>query len=238
MMLFNPSINFLILLADLPQSYRLRNVFDMDARFSYWSGMANPEQMGFGFEAMAEEQETAHLPSEMEAGIGAYRVMLEQHHQAMLESDEKRVMAIRKEANRLAVKLNGGELGVLGGPDAPGYVLMDSTAAPPRAVPMWGQKGEFDIKVGDMPVHVKMDGMIGVSAGMSLWPGFSANVVAPEKPFFSETGYRSFIGAHADLVPGLTPDAFVREVIAAYIEGDCKGRLRSVKPEYRERYQR
>lgn len=196
----------------------------------------NSEQLGFGFEAMAEEQETAHLPSEMEAGIGAYRVMLEQHHQAMLEGDEKRVMAIRKDANRLAVKLNGGEPSILGGPDAPGYVLMDSTAARPGMVPMWGQEGEFDIKVGDMPVHIKMDGMLGICQSMSMWPGFSANVVEPEKRFFSETGFRSFIGVHAESHAGITPDEFAREVIASHIRGECKGKLRSVKEEYRGRY--
>ena len=198
--------------------------------------MKNPEQMGFGFEAMAEEQETAHLPSEMEAGIAAYRAMLEQHNRAMLDGDEKRVMAIRKEANRLAVKLNGGELGVLGGPDAPGYVLMDSTAAPLGTVPMWGQQGEFDIKVGDMPVRIRMDGMLGICQSMSMWPGFSANVVEPEKPFFSETGFRSFIGVHAEPHAGITPDEFAREVIVAHIKGECKGKLRAVKEEYRGRY--
>jgi len=72
---------------------------------------SNSEQLGFGFDAMAEEQATAHLPSEMEAGIVAYRAMLEQHNRAMLDGDETRVMAIRKEANRLAVKLNVGENG-------------------------------------------------------------------------------------------------------------------------------
>jgi hypothetical protein len=43
---------------------------------------------------------------------------------------------------------------------------------------MWGQQGEFDIKVGDMAVRIKMDGMLGICQNMSLWPGFSANVIA------------------------------------------------------------
>jgi hypothetical protein len=78
----------------------------------------------------------------------------------MLAGDEKGAAAIQKEAARLATKLNGGEPGILGGPEAPGYVLMDATAAPPGTVPMWGQKGEFDAKVGNMPVHIRMDGML------------------------------------------------------------------------------
>ena len=112
---------------------------------------------------------------------------------------------------------------------------MDGTAAVPGTVPMWASR-EFDIKVGDMPVHIKMDGMLGICQSMSLWPGFSANVIDPEKPFFSETGFRSFIGIHAEPPPGIKPDEFAQEVIAAHIRGECKGKLRPVKQEYRERY--
>jgi hypothetical protein len=198
--------------------------------------MTPPEQLGFGFDQLQEEKETAHLPSEMDAGITAYRAMLEQHNRAMLDADEKRVMAIRKEANRLAVKLNGGEPGILGGREASGYVLMDGTAAAPGTVPMWGQQGEFDIKVGDMPIHIKIDGMLGICQSISMWPGFSANVIEPDKPFFSETGFRSFIGVHADPMPGTTPDVFAREVITSHVKGECKGKLRPVKQEYRGRY--
>jgi hypothetical protein len=152
--------------------------------------MAKAEQMGFGFEKIEEEKATAHLPSEMEAGIAVYRSMLEQHNQAMLDGNEAAAMAIRKEAHRLAEKLNGG-VGLLAGPEASGCRLMDGTAAVPRTVPMWGQQGSFDIKVGDTPVHIEMDGMLGISESMSIWPGFSANVIEPDKPFFSETGYSS-----------------------------------------------
>ena len=194
-----------------------------------------PEQLGFGFDDILEE-ETASLPSTMEEGIVHYRALLENHHAAMLVADKATAMVLREEGNRLAVNLNNGEPGILGGPDAPGYVLMRETAAQPGTVPMWGQRGDFTVTIGDMPVHIVMDGMVGACASMDIWPGFSANVVAPEKPFISETGYRSFLGVHADLVPGLTPDAFVREVIAAHIKGPCRGKLRLVEEEYRRRY--
>jgi hypothetical protein len=198
--------------------------------------MKRPQQLGFGFDAIQEQQETAHLPSAMDDGVHLYRAMLVKNHEAMLAGDEKGAAAIQKEAARLATKLNGGEPGILGGPEAPGHVLMDATAAPPGTVPMWGQKGEFDVRVGNMPVHIRMDGMLGAGRLRSNWPGFDATVVEPDKPFLSETGYRSFIGVHAKLVPGLTTDAFAREVIASYIKAECKGRLRPVKPEYRGRY--
>jgi hypothetical protein len=172
----------------------------------------------------------------MDEGIAHYRMLLNKHNEAMLAGNKTTAIAIREEGNRLAVKLNNGEPGILGGPDAPGYVRMRETAASPGAVPMWGQRGDFTVTVDDMPVHIVMDGMVGVCASMDVWPGFSANVAEPEKPFISETGYRSFLGVHADLVPGLRPDAFIREVIAAHIKGPCRGKLRQVEESYRARY--
>jgi hypothetical protein len=50
--------------------------------------MANSEQLGFGFEQIEEEKATAHLPSEIEAGIVAYRGMLGKNNEAMLAGDE------------------------------------------------------------------------------------------------------------------------------------------------------
>ena len=55
--------------------------------------MTHPEQLGFGFEEIQEQQETAHLPSAMSDGIARYRAILEQNHQAMLAGDEKTAMA-------------------------------------------------------------------------------------------------------------------------------------------------
>lgn len=83
---------------------------------------------------MEEERQTAHLASDIDAVIAQYRGMLEKHNAAMLVGDEKTAMDIPKEANRLAVKLNGGDAGILGGRDAPGYRLMDGTAAAPGTV--------------------------------------------------------------------------------------------------------
>jgi hypothetical protein len=189
---------------------------------------SSPHQLGFGFDEILEQEETASLPSTLEDGIVHYRALLEKHHEAMFAGDEATALAMRDEGNRLAVKLNNGEPGILSGPDAPGHLLMRETTAQSGTVPMWGQRGDFTVTIDEMPVHIVMDGMIGACASMDIWPGFSANVVEPEKPFISETGYRSFLGVHANLSPGLTPDAFVREVVAAHIKGPCKGKLRRV----------
>jgi hypothetical protein len=55
----------------------------------------------------------------------------------MFAGDEATAMAIREEGDRLAVKLNNREPGILGEPDARGYVLMRETAAQPGTVQTW-----------------------------------------------------------------------------------------------------
>lgn len=82
-----------------------------------------------------------------------------------------------------------------------------------------------------------MDGMFGISASCVAWLGFSARAVEWEQPFISETGYRSFLGLGGELVPGLTPDAFARDVIAQHNKVALKGKPVAIKPEYRDRTQ-
>jgi hypothetical protein len=190
--------------------------------------MTKPQQLGFGFDEMAEDERTAHLPATMEEAIPYYRGIIERHHAAMLAGDEPKVMEIRQEAHDLAIKLNGGEvLGICGGPDAPANVLERETAAAPGTVPMWGQEGSFTVDVNGTKVRIEQDGIFGVSTGSMFWPGFGAHAVDYQRPFISETGYRSFIGCHADVVPGITPDVFAAEMVKAYIDRECKGKLRS-----------
>jgi hypothetical protein len=196
---------------------------------------ASPEQLGFGFDDMAEEQRTAHIPSTMEEAIPYYRKLIERHHAAMIAGDAPAAMKIREEAHDLAVKVNGGKLGICGSPDAPAFVLERATAAPAGTVPMWGQTGEFTINVGAMPVRVEQDGMFGVGTSSMFWPGFSANAVNYQKPFLSETGFRSFIGCHAEVGPGITPDVFARDVIQSHIAKDRKGKLAKIDGSYVER---
>ena len=49
--------------------------------------MNQPQQLGFGFDDMLKEQETAHLPGTMDAAIPFYRNLIERHHAAMLAGD-------------------------------------------------------------------------------------------------------------------------------------------------------
>jgi hypothetical protein len=198
--------------------------------------MTQPRQLGFGFDAMLQEEQSAHLPSNMEKAIPYYRKLIERHHEAVIAGDAQQAIKIREEAEDLAIKLNGGELlGIKGGPGAPCYVLERATAAPAGTVPLWGQIGEFTIDVDGMRVRIEQDGMFGIGMMSSPYSGFSAHAVDYQKPFLSDTGYRSFIGCHAGMARGITPDAFAREMIQSYVARECKGKLRRIEHGYVER---
>ncbi|MGR3779788.1 MAG: hypothetical protein ACU0DT_00815 [Albimonas sp.] len=171
------------------------------------------------------EKEAAHLPGDFDQALKYLRRLIESHHVAMLAADVDEVFRLREEAVRLAVKLNGGESGILASEDAPGYRLSEATKAEPGRVPLWGQQGDFVIPIRGMETRIEMCGLYGIGVStFFFWPGFEARAVRRDRPFFSETGYRSFLGIHADAVPGLTPDVFAAKVIERHIETMGKGR--------------
>jgi hypothetical protein len=198
--------------------------------------MTHPHQLGFGFDQMLEDQRTAHIPSTMDEAIPYYRKLIERHHEAMMAADVEKSIAIRGEARDLAVKLNAGKLlGICGGPDAPACVLERETAAPPGTVPMWGQEGSFTIDFRSIPVRIEQDGMFGIGASSGNFLGFGAHAVDYDRPFISETGYRSFLGLHGDVPAGMTPDMIAGEAVKAYVDRECKGKLRKIDRNYVER---
>ena len=166
------------------------------------------------------ERETGHLPSDYDEAMPFFRDLVDRHHAAMLIADVGEVRRLREEAGNLAQRLNGGEAGILAHDDAPGYVLARSVASQPDSVPLWGEEGSFVITAGTMRVRIEIEGMFGIGVGAMFWPGFSAHIVDPDKPFLSDTGYRSFLGIAGAPVAGMTPDTFAREVINAYINSE------------------
>lgn len=181
----------------------------------------------------AIEKECGHLPATMQAALPFYRGLIERHHAAMLAADLDTVMALRKEAHNMALRLNHGEPGILAGPDAPGCMLEERSAAAGNIVPRWGQAGSFIIEVCAMRVRIDMDGLFGIGAKYMPWLNFSARAIDWDKSFLSETGYRSFMGLYAPLVPGLPPDAFAKEVIAAHVQKELKGKLVRISERFR-----
>jgi hypothetical protein len=202
----------------------------------------SPAQLGF--EALLQdadtdnrarrfERETGHLPATMEEGLPFFRALVERHHAAMFAADVEEVMRLREEARKLALKLNGGDTGILAGPNAAGRVLERETAAPDGTVPLWGQSGYFIIEAAGMRVRIALEGVFGIGCGTCFWPGFGAYAVDANAPFLSHTGYRSFLGLHGDPVPGFTPETFIAAIIGQYVERDLKGKLVSIGEEYR-----
>jgi hypothetical protein len=82
--------------------------------------------------------------------------------------------------------------------------------------------------------RVEMEGIFGVASNVCHWLGFSARAVEFDKPFLSETGYRSFVAVGGAPEAGFTPDRFAREVISAHVQQSLTGRLVAIKPECRE----
>jgi hypothetical protein len=171
------------------------------------------------------DRATAHLPGTMEEALPFYRRMIDKHHAAMQTAGIEQAMSIREEAHQLAAKLNGGTCGIIAGPDAPGCILERESAAPPGSVPLWGQAGEFIVTVGAMRVRIELNGMFGIGSTSCLFPGFYAHAVDLDRPFLSETGFRTFLGVSGQLVPSLTTEDFARETIAVHVRRELKGKL-------------
>jgi hypothetical protein len=184
-------------------------------------------------EKAAFERQFGHLPSTIKEALPYMRTLIERHHAKMIKGDSGGAIAIRREAHELALRLNNGEPGIIAGDDAPGCVLSRKTAARKDAIPLWGQEGCFTIEVGGTQIRIEMDGMFGIGATSMYWLGFSAHAVETCQPFISGTGYRSFLGINAPLLPSLTVDGFVREVVDAHIRKELKGKLVSIEERYR-----
>lgn len=180
------------------------------------------------------EKQSGHLPATMAEALPFFREMIAQHHAAMLRGNPEAVMRCREEAQLLAVRLNGGAPGYLAGPDAPGCVLTRETAAAADTVPLWGQAGSFVVTVAGTRVRIRLSGIFGICMAWSYWPGFDAHAVDWDRPFISETGYRSFLGIHAAPAPDITPEHFAAEVIAAHVRKEMKGRLVMIEERYRK----
>ncbi|MEM6944393.1 MAG: hypothetical protein AAF565_11650 [Pseudomonadota bacterium] len=167
---------------------------------------------------------TAHLPGTMAEATPYFRVLIDQNHAAVMAANEAETRRLHEEVRLLAEKLDKGSRGILAHDDAPGNVLARETKASVGSAPLWGQTGAFVIEAAGMAVRIEMEGMFGIGSGWGFWPGFAAHAVDPEKPFLSETGYRSFLGLHADPMPGHTPQSFTHLIIERYVADALGGR--------------
>lgn len=182
------------------------------------------------FEAAAEEAANAHLPSTLATALPFYREMLGRYNAAIMSADFNRAAAIDNEAHALARHLNNNDPGILAGPDAPGYLLMRGTAASTGDTPLWGQAGDFNVAVDGMKVRVTTDGLLGIGGSA----GFAAHAVEMNRPFLSDTAFRSFLGCRIEDAHGCTFYAFAVTVMRSHIARELEGKLSPIQPRYRQ----
>lgn len=188
------------------------------------------------FDAFAEAEfdaKTAHMPSSIEEAIPYYRTIIDRYNAAILAGQPLQAAMIEQEAEDLAIRLNGGtRCGIKGDREtAVCYVLERAAAAKPGEIPLWGETGNFTLEVDACPVHIAFEGLYGICI-----PQFAAHAVQYDRPFISETGFRSFMAHGFDCTGGgITVDLYVRTVIEEYIARELKGKLRRIDDRYRKR---
>jgi hypothetical protein len=171
------------------------------------------------------EKAAGHLPATMEDALPFFRALLERHHAAMLAVDVEQVRRIRTEADLLAVKLNGRCRGYLATETSPGCVLRRETQSEDGTVPLWGQKGSFMLEFDTFSVRIETPGIFGGLHFDRFWLGFDAHAIDRDRPFISESGFRSFLSVGATTWPNITVDIFCRGIIDAHVRDVLKGNL-------------
>jgi hypothetical protein len=188
------------------------------------------------FEAFAAaelESKRAHLPATLDEGAAYLLELFRRLDAAIRRGDQGSFEQIAMEAEDLAIDLNGGSNLGMCAPEGAAFILESKTRAPDGQVPLWGQQAEFLIALPAFRVRIEFDGIYGC-----CFPGFGAHAVDWDRPFLSETGYRSFLGSHNHFAAGMSVADYVRATLESFIADKkygLKGRLLAIKPEYAER---
>jgi hypothetical protein len=185
-------------------------------------------------EVHALKRQYPDLPTSWDTALPHYQNLLQRCDAAFLAADGDEINRIYGEAEALATIIQGKTSGLLA-LDGAGTILAEKTRAPVGATPLWGQEGEFIIEAAGVTVRMETDGIFGISTRYVLLPGFAAHAVDFDKPFISETGFRSFIGYGARVEPGVTIEAFAKALIEHHVAHALKGRLVAIEDKYRLR---
>ena len=148
-------------------------------------------------------------------------------HAAVMAGDQEAAELAADRYEATIWKLNGGTFfGCVADEDAPGNLVENHCRAAPGTVPKWGQSGTFLVTVDGIRALVEFGDGMG-----ALRTHFAFHVVDLDKPFISETGYRShFDEMHA----GQTVDEVAGAILTAYL----KEKQHQVEPSYRDRLAR
>lgn len=146
---------------------------------------------------------------------------------AIMRGDGEAAEAASDRYEAVIWKMNGGtHVGSMADHDAPGQVVERYCAADPGEVPLWGQRGQFLVADGDMRALVEYE----AGYGGPLDAHFQFHAIDLDKPFISETGYRS----HFDTARGsMTVDEVAHGILAA--QRAEKKRPVMVEASYRDR---
>lgn len=179
-------------------------------------------------------QIAATLPDDEPGLMASAAEAVAAFHAAVLASDDDGADHARDTYGAVIYKLNGGTFsssyanqGV-----SPGYRVDDHCAAvDDGSVPLWGQRGRFILDMGAYRVLVLYKGFCGIiSASVE---SFEFRALDFDRPFISETGYRSEM---TPLIGGHTVDQVARMAVERL--ASAKGGLREIEANYRQSRQR
>lgn len=177
-------------------------------------------------EFLALVAELADVPAEQFPALA--KQAAEQYHDAVLAGHVDALDRAEDAYTALVYKLNGDSLhGCKADADSAGHVLARAVAAQPGQVPGWGQAGEFLLEVDGLRVWVVVPHHM---LGNHRFCDFRA--VDLDKPFVSETGYRS-VTLTATSSIGETVDQAARREVLELIQ--AAGKLKTIEGEYVER---
>lgn len=146
----------------------------------------------------------------------------EKYHDAVLAGHVEVLDQMESAYGALVYKLNGNTMfGCKAEADSAANVLERAVAAKPGQVPRWGQSGEFLLEVEGVRVWVVLtSNMLGNHRACDL------HAVDLDKPFISETGYRS-AGLTVTSSIGDTVDQAARRMVLDVIQSE--GKLKPIK---------
>ncbi|EIF32274.1 hypothetical protein BCh11DRAFT_07863 [Burkholderia sp. Ch1-1] len=169
----------------------------------------------------------ATLPDDRAGLLAVALAAVSAMHAAVLDADDKAAGTAADRYEAVVWKLNGGTFAGsrdVANPDAAGHLVEQHCSAAPGTVPMWGQRGEFLITVSGVRAVVELGEGFG-----RFRIGFAFHVVDADKPFISETGYKSHFETYKG---GRTVEQAAIAVFSACLaEGRCM-----LDAEYRERF--
>lgn len=170
----------------------------------------------------------ALMPTDRAGLLAVAKVAADELHAGVMACDDDAVKLAKNRYEAATWKLNGGTLfGSQGDQEAAGCLIDRYCSAEPGDVPGWGQLGQFLIEAKGLRALVDFGGGIGL-----MGCHFVFNAVDLDKPFVSETGYRS----HFDrLRGGITVDAAASAIFSDLIKTK---RLEQIEQASRDRLAR